>query len=157
MARISAPTTHRRARVLLHCAQLTGEAAERAMANSGKNPSIDFEKSLAELEKIVRRMEQGEQSLEQTLKDFERGMVLSEQCRKRLDAAQQRVEKLVARHGEYRLEPVADGDDGDGGNDGDNDGDSDGDGDGDGGDGDGDGDGGDDGGDGDDDGDGDST
>ncbi|MDD9854687.1 MAG: exodeoxyribonuclease VII small subunit, partial [Gammaproteobacteria bacterium] len=77
------------------------------MANSGKNPSIDFEKSLAELEKIVRRMEQGEQSLEQTLKDFERGMVLSEQCRKRLDAAQQRVEKLVARHGEYRLEPVA--------------------------------------------------
>jgi len=115
MARISAPTTHRRARVLLHCAQLTGEAAERAMANSGKNPSIDFEKSLAELEKIVRRMEQGEQSLEQTLKDFERGMVLSEQCRKRLDAAQQRVEKLVARHGEYRLEPVADGDDGDDG------------------------------------------
>lgn len=80
------------------------------MANSGKNQSIDFEKSLAELEKIVRRMEQGEQPLEQTLKDFERGMALSEQCRKRLDAAQQRVEKLVARHGEYRLEAVDAGD-----------------------------------------------
>ncbi|MDD9856753.1 MAG: exodeoxyribonuclease VII small subunit [Gammaproteobacteria bacterium] len=80
------------------------------MAHSGKNQSIDFEKSLAELEKIVRRMEQGEQSLEQTMKDFERGMVLSEQCRKRLDAAQQQVEKLVARHGEYKLEPVDEAD-----------------------------------------------
>jgi len=89
------------------------------MASSAKNPSIDFEKSLAELEKIVKRMEQGEQSLEQTLKDFERGMALSEQCRKRLDAAQQQVEKLVARHGEYRLEAVDDGDgDGDDGDDG---------------------------------------
>jgi len=88
------------------------------MADSGKNESIDFEKSLAELEKIVKRMEQGEQSLEQTLKDFERGMALSEQCRKRLDAAQQQVEKLVARHGEYRLEAVDDGDgDGDDGDD----------------------------------------
>jgi len=81
------------------------------MASSGKNPSIDFEKSLAELEKIVQRMERGEQPLEQTLKDFERGMALSEQCRKRLDAAQQRVEKLVARHAEERLEAVDDGDD----------------------------------------------
>jgi len=80
------------------------------MAHSGKNQSIDFEKSLAELEKIVRRMEQGEQSLEQTMKDFERGMVLSEQCRKRLDAAQQQVEKLVARHGEYKLEPADEAD-----------------------------------------------
>ncbi len=81
------------------------------MPQDKKNPPPDFEKSLAELEKIVRRMEQGEQSLEQTLKDFERGMVLSEQCRKSLDAARQRVEKLVARHGahgDYKLEPLDD-------------------------------------------------
>ena len=50
--------------------------------------------------KLFRRMEQGEQSLEQTLADFERGMVLSEQCRKSLDAARQRVEKLVGKHGD---------------------------------------------------------
>ncbi len=66
----------------------------------------DFEKSLAELEKIVQRMEQGEQTLEDTLKDFERGMVLSEQCQKSLEQAQQRVEKLVKKHGAYKLEPL---------------------------------------------------
>ena len=48
------------------------------MPQDKKNQPPDFEKSLAELEKIVQRMERGEQSLEQTLKDFERGMVLSE-------------------------------------------------------------------------------
>ena len=81
------------------------------MPEGQKNHSPDFEKSLAELEKIVQRMERGEQSLEQTLKDFERGMVLSEQCRKSLETARQRVEKLVAKHGEhgdYKLDPLDD-------------------------------------------------
>ena len=82
------------------------------MPQGQKNHPPDFEKSLAELEKIVQRMERGEQSLEQTLKDFERGMVLSEQCRKSLETARQRVEKLVAKHGDYKLESLDDqGDD----------------------------------------------
>ena len=68
---------------------------------------------MQELEKIVQRMEQGEQSLDQTLKDFERGMALSEQCQKSLDVAQQRVEKLVKKHGDYKLEPVENDDQGD--------------------------------------------
>ena len=67
---------------------------------------IDFEKSLAELEKIVRRMEQGEQPLEQAMKDFERGMQLAEQCRKSLESAQQRVDKLVKKHGGYALQAM---------------------------------------------------
>jgi len=78
------------------------------MAQNKNNQPPDFEKSLQELEKIVQRMEQGEQSLEQTLKDFERGMVLSEQCQKSLDVAQQRVEKLVKKHGDYKLEGLDD-------------------------------------------------
>ncbi len=73
-----------------------------------KKPIADFEKSLTELEKIVRRMEQGEQSLEDTLKDFERGMILSGLCRKGLDEAQQKVEILVKKHGGYRLETFPD-------------------------------------------------
>ena len=82
------------------------------MPQGQKNHPPDFEKSLAELEKIVQRMERGEQSLEQTLKDFERGMALSEQCRKSLETARQRVEKLVAKHGDYKLESLDDqGDD----------------------------------------------
>ncbi len=77
--------------------------------SSRKPPaSPDFEKSLAELEKIVEHMERGELSLEQTLQDFERGMALSEQCRNSLETARQRVEKLVAKHGDYKLEPLED-------------------------------------------------
>ncbi len=71
----------------------------------------DFEKSLAELEKIVERMEQGEQTLDDTIKDFERGIVLSEMCQKSLEQAQQKVEKLVKKHGAYKLEPVEEDDD----------------------------------------------
>ncbi|MGI9311250.1 MAG: exodeoxyribonuclease VII small subunit [bacterium] len=77
----------------------------------GNHMLPDFEKSLAELERIVQRMEQGEQSLEQTLRDFERGMTLSDECQKSLDAAQQRVEKLVKKHGGHRLEAFAQEDD----------------------------------------------
>lgn len=72
-----------------------------------KKPSTsDFEKSLSELEKIVDRMEKGDQTLDETMKDFERGMVLSEQCQKSLDEAQQKVEKLVRKHGGYELQPM---------------------------------------------------
>ena len=70
----------------------------------------DFEKSLAELEKIVQRMERGEQSLEQMLQDYERGMALSQVCRDSLESARQRVEKLVEqRGGGHALEPMDDG------------------------------------------------
>ena len=76
------------------------------MTASNKAKSTDFEKSLTELEKIVDRMERGEQTLDDTMKDFERGMILSEQCQKSLDAAQQKVEKLVRKHGSYQLEDM---------------------------------------------------
>ena len=78
------------------------------MPDSKKSKPLDFEKSLAELQAIVERMERGEQSLEQALKDFERGMALSERCRRSLDAAQQRVDKLEEKQGEYKLEPLDD-------------------------------------------------
>ena len=76
------------------------------MAQTSKKKSPDFEKLLGELDQIVERMEQGDQSLEQTMKDFERGMQLSEQCQKSLDAAQLKVDKLVEKHGSYKLESV---------------------------------------------------
>jgi exodeoxyribonuclease VII small subunit len=78
------------------------------MCAAKKSSSPDFEKSLSELEKIVDRMEKGDQSLEDTLQDFERGMDLSEQCQKSLDEAQQKVEKLVKKHGGYQLESMDD-------------------------------------------------
>ena len=70
--------------------------------------SLNFEESLAELGEIVKHMEQGERSLEDMLKDFERGMALSQQCNKSLASARQRVEKLIANNGEPTLQPLED-------------------------------------------------
>jgi len=80
-------------------------STKKTQSPGNKKHSPGFEQSLVELEKIVERMERGEQSLDDTIKDFERGMLLSEQCRKSLDAAQVRVDKLIKKHGDYRLEP----------------------------------------------------
>ena len=75
------------------------------MAAAKKSPS-DFEKSLSELEKIVERMEKGEQTLDQTLKDFERGMTLSRSCQKSLEEAQLKVDKLIKKHGEFEVDSM---------------------------------------------------
>lgn len=55
----------------------------------------DFEKSLEELETLVRNLEQGELSLEQSLTAFERGVKLTRACQQALKSAEQRVEQLV--------------------------------------------------------------
>ncbi len=60
-----------------------------------KSTSIDFEKSLAELEKLVTDLERGELSLEQSLAQFERGVKLARQCQGALQEAEQRVLKLT--------------------------------------------------------------
>lgn len=62
--------------------------------DESKNPIPDFEKSLAELESLVERMEAGELTLEESLQHFERGVSLSRQCQSALDQARQRVEEL---------------------------------------------------------------
>ncbi len=82
------------------------------MSQSRETTPPDFEKSLAELEKIVERMERGEQTLDETIRDFERGMALSEQCQLSLSEASQKVQKLVKKHGNFKLEPVDSMDDG---------------------------------------------
>ncbi|RRQ23745.1 exodeoxyribonuclease VII small subunit [Guyparkeria sp. SCN-R1] len=50
-----------------------------------------YEQALTELEQIVARLESGEQSLEQSLKDYERGVELERQCQRALDEAERRV------------------------------------------------------------------
>ncbi|MEO8041041.1 MAG: exodeoxyribonuclease VII small subunit [Acidobacteriota bacterium] len=54
-----------------------------------------FESSLAELEKIVEQLENGELSLEESLKLFETGVKLSRECRERLSDAERRIEVLM--------------------------------------------------------------
>ncbi len=54
-----------------------------------------FENSLKELEKIVRRLEEGDSSLEDSLKLFEDGVRLSRECQERLNQAERRIEVLL--------------------------------------------------------------
>jgi exodeoxyribonuclease VII small subunit len=54
-----------------------------------------FESSLGELEKIVRKLEDGDLSLEESLKLFEDGVKLSRECQERLNQAERRIEVLL--------------------------------------------------------------
>jgi exodeoxyribonuclease VII small subunit len=85
----------------------THVAKKSSSPRSGAAP--DFEAALAELEKLVERMESGDQSLEEALASFQRGIELTRACQKGLKEAGQRVEKLVQQNGEVRTEPFEEG------------------------------------------------
>jgi exodeoxyribonuclease VII small subunit len=57
----------------------------------------DFESAIAELEKIVKQLEEGDLALEKSLALFERGVTLSRYCHEQLGAAQRRIEQLTER------------------------------------------------------------
>jgi len=66
-----------------------------------------FEDALEKLEEIVRRMEAGEMTLEESLKAFEEGIKLSRLCAKKLDEADRRVELLLREEGELATRAFA--------------------------------------------------
>lgn len=70
-----------------------------------KKKSVDFEQSVTDLEALVTRMEQGELSLEESLKAFEQGIQLTRECQERLSAAEQQVQTLMEQQGQISLEP----------------------------------------------------
>ena len=57
----------------------------------------DFESAIAELEKIVKQLEDGDLALDKSLALFERGIELSRYCHDQLGAAQRRIEVLSER------------------------------------------------------------
>ena len=57
---------------------------------------MSFEQALRALEDVVRRLETGEVPLEESIDLYERGEQLRKHCQARLDAAQARIEKIVA-------------------------------------------------------------
>jgi len=67
-----------------------------------KQATPDFEAALAELEAIVQRLEQGELSLEESLRQFERGVVLTRSCQKALRQAEQKI-RVLAKSGDGDL------------------------------------------------------
>jgi exodeoxyribonuclease VII small subunit len=64
-----------------------------AAKKSKKTPN--FETAIEELETLVDEMEQGDISLEESLKKFERGIELTRNCQKALQEAEQKVQMLV--------------------------------------------------------------
>jgi exodeoxyribonuclease VII small subunit len=56
-----------------------------------------FEEQLTALESVVERLEQGELSLEESVRLFEEGMKLSDACKKELEAAEGKIQMLVDR------------------------------------------------------------
>ena len=59
-----------------------------------KQQTPDFEAALAELEAIVQRLEQGDLPLEESLRQFERGVVLTRSCQKALQQAEEKIRVL---------------------------------------------------------------
>ncbi len=76
-----------------------------------KDNKFDFEKALKELEKLVEKMEAGDMSLEESLKQFERGVALTRSCQKALADAEQKVQILLKNAGKDELAPFEADDD----------------------------------------------
>jgi exodeoxyribonuclease VII small subunit len=74
------------------------------MPDDPKTP-LSFEAGLQELEQIVKEMESGDLPLERALELFEKGMKISEDCRKQLEEAETRVEVLVRKGDRVQAEP----------------------------------------------------
>jgi exodeoxyribonuclease VII small subunit len=65
---------------------------------SSTDPTIkDFEAAIAELESIVKKLEEGDLPLETSLQLYERGVQLSRFCHSRLEEAERRIEVLNER------------------------------------------------------------
>lgn len=56
---------------------------------------MSFEEALAELETIVRRLEDGSSKLDEAISAYERGASLKRHCEARLEEAQTRVDKII--------------------------------------------------------------
>lgn len=57
---------------------------------------MNFEEALRALEEVVRKLESGEVPLDDSITLYERGEALRKHCQARLDAAQARIERIVA-------------------------------------------------------------
>ena len=73
-----------------------------------KKSTTLFEDSLAEIEQLVGQLEQGDISLEESLKSFEREVALTRICQKALQEAEQKVHILIEKNGTHNLESFTD-------------------------------------------------
>lgn len=72
--------------------------------------ALSFEQAFTELEELVRQLEAGDLSLDQTLALYERGMALAAYCNAKLDNAELRIRQLVPAAGSAALSDVSEPD-----------------------------------------------
>jgi exodeoxyribonuclease VII small subunit len=72
-----------------------------------KKQAFDFGTALGQLETLVERMEEGNFSLEESMKAFEQGIKLTRECQQALTAAEQKVEVLVQQGSSPTSEPLS--------------------------------------------------
>jgi exodeoxyribonuclease VII small subunit len=98
LAAARTPHLRRRPFIVANQKLRSPESITDSPAEGGGNPP-DFERSLAELEAIVDKLEAGELSLDESLKQFERGVQLTRVCQTALKQAEQKVEILMRKSG----------------------------------------------------------
>lgn len=80
------------------------ESIQSTQSTSTIQP-IHFEKTLTELDGVVKKMEQGDLSLEDSLQNFEHGIKLARLCQSALKEAEQKVRVLIEEQGILKTEP----------------------------------------------------
>ncbi|NMB39126.1 MAG: exodeoxyribonuclease VII small subunit [Firmicutes bacterium] len=68
---------------------------------------LSFEEALTNLEGIIKQLEDGEITLEQSLKLFEQGVKLARICTAKLDDYEDKIEILLEKDGEFLREPFS--------------------------------------------------
>ncbi|MFQ6609804.1 MAG: exodeoxyribonuclease VII small subunit [Fidelibacterota bacterium] len=71
------------------------------------DPALSFESSIERLNEIIRKLEEGNIPLDDTLKIFEEGIMLTQHCRKQLDEAEEKVKTLIRTDTGYEEKPGA--------------------------------------------------
>ncbi len=71
------------------------EAGAGSSALASEIPGLSFENALAELEAIVRRLEEGGGRLDDAIGAYERGIALKKHCETKLREAKAKVEKIT--------------------------------------------------------------
>jgi exodeoxyribonuclease VII small subunit len=81
-------------------------ATKKAVTPAAAEAAVSFEDALERLETIVEDLEGGSLTLEESLARYEEGVKLSRRLTQTLDAAEKRIEKLVAGDGEPETTPM---------------------------------------------------
>ena len=70
------------------------------MSSNNNKKSLNFESTLSEIEKIIESLEEGNLSLEDSIKAYEKGISLTKACQKTLADAELKIKKLSSKEGE---------------------------------------------------------